>query len=179
MRRLLLIFILGAAVLSCDSGGGGSDPAGSRTVTGTVTGGSNIVIGAFSSDYRFTADFSGEEDVVYREFYAGTSGSFTPLVNVTPAGDGTYSITLPADPEDMGELIAWSDSNTDGNFDLGTETGYLPRKSIEGTERTINGFGWIIIGSAKYYLVCYQDDEGSQNSGFDIVGTSGFNFTID
>lgn len=66
-----------------------------------------------------------------------------------------------------------------GGRSYATETGYLPRKSIDGTERTINGFGYIIIGSAEYYLVSYQDDEGSQNSGFDIVGTSGFNFTID
>jgi hypothetical protein len=79
----------------------------------------------------------------------------------------------------LGELIAWSDDDTDGNFDLGTEAGYLPQKNIDGTVRSINGFGWIIIGSSEYYLVCYEDDEGSQNSGFDIVGTSGFNFTID
>jgi len=179
MFRWIAPLLLTIALISCDSDGGGGSggAADARTVSGIVTGGSNVIVGAFSSEYWFMAQFSGEEDVVDNE-WGDTTGSFTPLVSVTPE-EGSYTIDLPADPEDMGELIAWADSNSNGKFDLGTEAGYFPCKEIEGTVRTIRGFGYITIGSAKYYLVCYDDDEGSQNSGFDIVGTGGFNFTID
>ena len=124
MKRWIALLFITTAFVSCESGDGGNETAaGIKTVTGTVSGGSNVIIGAFSSDYWFTADFSGEEDVVYREYDADTSGEFTPVASVIPEGGVSYSIYLPGNPEDMGELIAWDDTDDDGIFDLGTETG--------------------------------------------------------
>jgi hypothetical protein len=155
----------------------GSDPI-LRTVTGTVSVLTNVKIGAFSSDYWFLNSYTGEEDEVDHEFGVATV-SFAPLVIVVPEAGGEYSIDLPADPTDMGELIAWVDTNTDSKFDLGTEPGYFPVKQIGGAGRTITGFSCINLGDTTYYLVSYSDGVVSHNDGFDVVGTGGFNFTID
>lgn len=164
-----LIFLL----ISC---GDSEDeaPAFVRTVSGTVSNTTSVKVGAFSSDYWFTS--SSPDDVV-----AGgeLAGSYVPLVVVIPGVDGSYSIDLPESPDEMGELIAWIDNDGNGDFDLGTEAGYFARKAINSVERTIVGFGWIIYGGTRYYLVSYDDGEVMNNDGFDIIGNGGFNFYID
>lgn len=174
-KGMIFAFII-VVLISCDSGNG-SGSASEKTISGTVTNGSGVVIGAFSSDYYFSSGVSGDEDVVASETGV-TAGTYTPLVKVTPGSDGAYSITLPDDPVQMGELIAWADTDADGSFDLGTETGYLPQKYIEGAARTINTFGYLSYGGEVYYLVSYSIESVSYNDGFDIVGTGGFDFTI-
>lgn len=179
MKTLIPVLCILYFLNGCDNGSDGGSGGFINTVTGNTSEVLNVKIGAFPSDYWFRPDIAGDEDVVNSEFDAGTTGSFVPLVTVLPGVTGDYSIEFPDNPEDMGELIAWVDTDGEGDFDLGTESGYFPVKNIDGTERTILGFGYIAFGGDIYYLVSYQDDEGSQNDGFDIIGTTGYDFFID
>lgn len=174
MKLKMLLPLLFAAALfpACDDSGG--DGGGSWTITGTVSDTTNVMVATFSSDFSFWASL-GDEDVVEREWDAGTSGEFSPLSAVSPGADGSYSIDLPDDVEAMGDLIAWADTDGDGKFDLGTETAYFPWKTIGGTDYVI-GFGYAVMGSDSTYLISYG---GSNNTDIDIIGTSAYFFTID
>ena len=150
-----------------------------KTLYGDVSNIENVKIGVFSNIYWFTANSIGETDLVYTEFPFITSGSFLPLYFVNTDAFGNYEIDLPLDPQDMGELIAWVDNDSDGIFDLGTEQGYFPVKSINGTEKTVSGFNTGFTGRSSYYLVVYTSEQGRESTILDEIGTSGFNFYID
>ncbi len=179
MKKLILLSLVFVIINACSDSNSDDDQTFIKTITGTIVNADNVKVGAFSSDYWFLEDYSGDDDVVGHEFDGGTTGSFSPISFSIPDGDNNYSIDLPDNPELMGELIGWVDSNNDSVYDLGTEAGYFPVKNINGTNRTIWSFGYVVMGNTKIYLVSYEDDSGSQNDDLSIVGASGFNFNID
>ncbi len=183
MNRINLFFVLWPVLLLFSCGGGGNDEetsASARNITGTVNiSTTDVVIGTFHDDYWFSSSYSGDEDVVASEFSTTPPAEFSPLGTALPDGSGFYNLSLPSDPSTLGCVIAWVDSDGDGKFDLGTESGYFPVKTIDGTDYVIDSFGWIdlsSLGYGVYYLVSYGS---GNNDGFDIVGNGGFNFSID
>ncbi len=177
-KTCILFMTLMTVFMSCDVSDSGGSGSGSWTISGTVSVISNVLVGRFSSDYWFVEDFGGEEDVVYEEWNSSsTNGEFSPLHTVSPEADGSFSIALPENVEDMGDLIAWVDSDGDGMFNLGTESGYFPWKEIEGTDYVVS-FGYAISGSYSTYTINYYDGI-NQIVDIEIIGSSGFFFTLD
>ena len=174
MKKIVLMTLACSLLfLACEASSSGSGSGGK--ISGTVSLTAKVKVGSFSGDYWFTEDYMGEEDVVYREFATGTTGSFAPLEYVEPDEKGRYTLALPSDVTDTGDVIAWIDANGDGLFDLGTEAGYFPIKEIDGTLYVVS-FGYMIFGDTETYLVSY--DTG-QNDDIELVGYSGYNFTLD
>ena len=141
----------------------------------------DVKIGTFSSDYWFMADYFGGEDVedVVDSEFSASSGEVSPISYVESGSDGTYSIELPGDVTSMGDLICWVDSDGDEAFDLGRETGYFPKKEIDGTLYVVS-FCYVLIGDESTYLIGYQNNQNtSQNTDIEIVGYTGYNFTVD
>lgn len=171
MRLFFLSLILATFVLLSGCTLFGPGP---KTITGSITGStSNLVIAAFSDDYWFLDNLSGDDDEVGSESGGGTS--FDPIATGTISGS-TYSITLPDDVSTMGDLIAFVDTNSNGTFDLGAgELGYFPMKTVDGTAYVVS------IGSLlENYTYNYYD--GSTNHIVSIEtddDAAGFNFTVD
>ncbi len=190
LRILTAGLLLGAGILagcsSATSSSGSGTPTVIKTISGTVSGGSNVKIGVFY-DASGTLDFvnsTGPSDPgtapVVADGLFTTSGSYTPVTVVTPDGSGKYSITLPSNPKQTVFVVTWSDANGDGKFDLGTEGGIFPTKSISGISYAIEGFGYLDTGSGslEYYLASYwkSGDSSYHNDALDTIGASGFNF---
>jgi len=169
MKSLIyLIIIAGLLITGCSSDSGGESGAISGTVSLTV----NVKIGRFTFDDYFFGSSSPDED---RVSSLSGAGAYTPLETTLPSDDGTYSLNLPDDVTQMGTVVAWIDTNGDGNFDLGTETGYLPVKNIDGTDYVVH-FGYLSAGGASAILVSYGS---GQNDDISLVGYTGYNFTLD
>ena len=186
-KNYYFLLILIAFFISCnvttgsssndDDNGGSSD----TTLTGTVTGGTNVVVGVFSKDLSFVDENDndpGNDDVVASEGFINDTGSFTPLVQ-SSVGTGSYSLTLPSDPTTAGDLVAWDDANSDGVFDLGTETGYFAVKNIDGNDQIITGLGYASGNGVTVYVISYFYNSTAHIIDFTNISTSGFNFTID
>ena len=178
MKFFLICLLFSALVLptGCLLLGDG-DGDGVRELTGAIGGSTiNVKVGAFSDDHWFHDDsFAVEEDEVATESTAGATGAFTPLVLGTVSGS-TYSITLPDEVETMGDLLAWVDTNSDGIFDLGTEQGYFPVKTVDGTGYVIS-IGYIL---GDYSYSYYNTAESmTYIISIDADESDGFDFTID
>lgn len=168
-----LVLILLILITSCVYYGSGI-----RTVTGTVTGGSNVKVGVFPSTVIFYPDTfvpAGDPDVVYSDNLYNTDGIFTPVDFVSPSG-GAYSIILPEDPSLINNLIAWDDTNNDNIYDMPAEAAYFPVKAINGTDYVIKYFTNIEVTEEITYIVNYGDH---YDDNFDAIGADGFNFTFD
>lgn len=168
MRKLIGLVIVSILLLtSCFLLGGGP-----RTLTGTINGTTvNVVVAAFSDDYWFLDD-NITEDEVESEF--GGATNISPLAIGTISGT-SFSITLPDDVTTVGDLIAWVDTDLDGIFDIGSEQGYFPRKSVDGVEYVVS-IGYLL----ESYTYQYYD--GSTNYIISIEtdsDASGFLFYVD
>jgi hypothetical protein len=194
-RILIAGLVLGAGLLagcaSPSSGGGGHTVI--KTISGTVTGGTNVKIGIFYDATNAVSFYNTSEPelvdpgtpqvLAYQTLSPGfiTTGGFAPLSFVTPDLSGNYSLTFPASPKATIYVIAWEDTTSNGDFDLGTENGLFPMKSITGTLRAIEGFGYADLGGGQlYYLADYWNSTDSiyHNDGLDIIGATGFNFAF-
>ena len=154
---LLLLFLLS----SCNP------ETGILTVSGTYDVNldlylSNPKIGIFPAGSNFTPFGGNGIDYI--------NNTFVPMVVVTPAGDGSYSIDFPADLSSVGHLIVWDDYLDDNIFDLGSEEmGYFPIKNDGQNDYIITG--WQSVGDL-YFAV----DAGSTQIDLSSVGAGGFDF---
>jgi hypothetical protein len=158
--------------------GGGDSGQMVYTLTGTVTGGAAPVVALFDSTYWFVHDFFGEQDVVDQELNAEPE-PYTPLKTAAVNG-GSFSITIPDGAPDTLYLLAFDDTGpVDGKFSIGTENGYFAMKVFDTGTYAVLSLSYIEVMGQGEYAVYYFDGATNYYEGFSLVGTSGFDFTID
>jgi len=161
--------------------------SGIRVVEGTLSGTVpvNAKIGLFpntdSNTFLYDQFNNGDPDVIYQNKIGAIVGTFIPVLLVSPASGNSYSITLPEEPSTIKCLIAWDDINGDDIFDIGTESGYLPVKSINGTSHVVKSFSYIDVTEVITYIVNYSNLSYTETheDNFDAIGADGFNFVFD
>lgn len=161
MKKLFIPLLLGLLLIlsSCDPETGILTVSGTYDVNLDLT---NPKVGIFPAGSNFSA--SGGNYIDYID------DSFVPMVVVTPAGDGSYSIDFPADLSSVGHLIVWGDSSDNNIFNLEfEETAYFPIKTVVETDYIITG--WQSVGDL-YYAV----DGDSNQIDLSSVGAGGFDF---
>ncbi len=176
--KIILILFLSILASSCVFYGSGT-----RTITGEITGGSNVKIGLFPPSDTFSYDVytPGDTDKVFDD---NTTDTFTPVTDpqpVSPGADNSFTITFPVDPSTVKTLLAWNDLNSNDIYDMATEAAYFPVKTIGGTGYVVTGFTYIETVEVITYIVHYTDTSYTYtyNDNFDAIGASGFNFTFD
>lgn len=172
-------------------------------ISGTVTGGTNPMVGLFpkgpgKGEYNFDEEDSGDGDVIIDELNNGTEPCI-PIVLGTVNG-GNYTLTLPQETTGARfDLIAWNDTNADSRFQLDVESGYLARKEFR--KKFEHDEGTFVVREIKcvhvnpdpeYWISYTQYAPGDRGLNIDhIKGSgyrgvkitkerrSGYNFTID
>ena len=163
--------------------------SGIRTIPGTLKGTvpANAKVGLFARDVANTfihdSPNNTDEDIIYRNLLPGdTTGSFTPIVFVSPSIGDTYTITFPNNPSTVKYLVAWDDLNADNIFDLGTEQAFLPVKTINSVDNVIHHFSYLEIVEVITYIAVYSvntTNDSLRNDNFDAFGNSGIDFNFD
>jgi len=183
MRKHLFSLIIIILLTSCVYYGSGI-----QIVTGTVTGSpANLKIGLFDPAVFFTYDeytIGAETDEIFMDNLDQETGTYTPVLLIAPTGT-TYSLTLPDDPSTVKCLIAWDDTVNDDIFDIGTENGFLPVKTIDNIEYVVTHFNYLEVAEVITYLSVYRkkdplsiDFDTLYNDNFDAIGADGFNFNF-
>ncbi len=167
--------------------------SGIKIITGTLSGGlltANIKIGLFAADDDNTFLYGVTEgtgkDVIYKNESDETTGLFTPVLYVSPAGDNTYTISFPDDPSTVKCLVAWDDGNSDNIFDLATEIAYLPVKTIDSVDYVVHHFSYIELVEVITYYAVYSNLDSTAidfgtlyNDNFDAIDAENFDFNFD
>lgn len=165
--------------------------SGIKTVTGTLYGivPATAKVGLFPPDddntFLYGSTLGTEKDVIYKNKSDALTGIFTPVHFVTPAGDGTYSITFPDDPSTVKCLVAWDDLNSDNMFDLDLEMAYLPVKTVDSIVNVVHHFSSEEVTEViTYYAVYSKNDpmasasDTLHNENFDAIGSNNFDFNF-
>ncbi len=156
----LLVLILG----SCDP------ETGILSISGNceISLDSNPRIGIFPASVTLTADYN---EVQY------VDDSYVPLVAVIPDAAGDYVIDFPGDLSSVGQLIAWDDGNSNGIFEVGSESdaGVVPGEFGLFPIKTVKDIGYVITGWDSVGDIFYVSD-GDTNLDLSSVGTQGFDF---
>jgi hypothetical protein len=188
MYRFLLLCLALLFLFSCGGAVGGNNGVPTltnTTVSGTLVTTTNVKIGYFypssASSLGFgTSPGDATNPLVYKEDML-TTGHFTPVGTTTISG-GAYSINLPILPYVSTTqifVIAWVDTNGDGIFDLGTEPGYFPVKSISSTAGVVDWFSIAYYNQQPGYMnVANYRSAAYHNDDLENIGHSGFNFTF-
>lgn len=182
MRRYAIVLALlatGSSLASCSKSA--TEPPESqetpRVISGTVTLPSDtasypVLIGDLYLSLQWSGATITDID--------GTSPFTVSSIVSAPGGSTsrTYTYTLPNDPSNFGQLIAWVDQNENGLLDFPGEPARLPVKMIEGEERPIVFWGWINVGESPREADYLVSDGLGNNWGLLIVGATGFNFNF-
>lgn len=153
-----------------------------RTISGTIYGGTtNLKIGAFPNSFNFSGGQYLQPDYVVTS-ESSSALVFHPLATATITGD-TYTITLPENVEDMGDLVAWIEDGTstenalDMNDNVYPTTGefaYLPVKLIENVPYVVE-----ITHAGSSYTYTYDHvSEGDTSEYLQAHNSDGFNFYV-
>jgi hypothetical protein len=132
-------------------------------------------VALFDDTYSFSSS-SDDENVTDENM--GETPPFTPLTLAAVNG-GSYSVSLPQGSDgDNVYLIAWDDANQDGKFEL-SESGVLPMKLFDGGTFPAEYIRYTEIMGYGEWAVYYYDGFTTYLMGLSIVGTSGYNLTVD